>query len=627
MNLPHDFNTPNFWLFSSREEFSYLEYLEHKSHSDTVVSQLQDNACDMIASQTELAEMGYRITQEETRKQTEELSNQLNIVGERMSDAVSAIGVELSEGFQSIERSIDNVNYTIAAEGRETRRTINNLSQRLDFHFSNVLLSIGGLSNNIEQLIQIAKTPTKTWALEQFDMARDAMRRGLYEDSIELVDRAIDGYKNQTGDRLEHRFHLLKGSLLLGCYDTRSHGVVNLEDSLSSFEKAARFAEGVSDEDVSFALTLAGHNRLFCNQAEKAVSYLSRAQKINPFNANASFDMARAQAQLGNNKLAIENLAHSITVNPSFALKAGEMEFNLSAKGQEIFISACRIAQNDLRKITKKYSDEGDDLFEVYEKNAPISGEENTLTAVKSKSATIYTMWSFIQSNGYKKQLYSAARDAFKNFENAKIFELELLESNIEKMKIGFDTKLRNLRKDTEKLNDSILAKTNMTFDPKVEGKDRYFKMGGPAGFVLFIGIMTIGYFQSANIWDKIGLFTIGLVVAAIISFIFAFIVEGIGERMDSAAAVTESKTKGAILSNKRDKEIEVLKEKLALKEAEIESTRVDYNSELLSRESVRKERLEVNRIALDTLSNKLKEFNVIDDPKADWKRKISTKG
>ena len=100
MNLPHDFNTPNFWLFSSREEFSYLEYLEHKSHSDTVVSQLQDNACDMIASQTELAEMGYRITQEETRKQTEELSNQLNIVGERMSDAVSAIGVELSEGFQ-----------------------------------------------------------------------------------------------------------------------------------------------------------------------------------------------------------------------------------------------------------------------------------------------------------------------------------------------------------------------------------------------------------------------------------------------------------------------------------------------------------------------------------------------
>ena len=52
--------------------------------------------------------------------------------------------------------------------------------------------------------------------MEQYTVAGDAFERGFSEEALDYVNRAIDGYGEKSGFKLESRFYILRGLIRLG---------------------------------------------------------------------------------------------------------------------------------------------------------------------------------------------------------------------------------------------------------------------------------------------------------------------------------------------------------------------------------------------------------------------------
>ena len=63
---------------------------------------------------------------------------------------------------------------------RRGHRRVNRLNAKFDWGFSQLIAGIGRTNDSLEELIATAKTPAETWAYEQHEIARDAIRRELY---------------------------------------------------------------------------------------------------------------------------------------------------------------------------------------------------------------------------------------------------------------------------------------------------------------------------------------------------------------------------------------------------------------------------------------------------------------
>ncbi len=115
-----------------------------------------------------------------------------------MSDAVQDGFSQLSWDMQDIQRELSGLNSTFT------------------WGFTEVLAELGQMNDSLEELVQIAKNPVQTVAFNHFDIARQALRKGLYREALDEVRKAIDGDHSSPGYRLEWRFHMLRGTVLLG---------------------------------------------------------------------------------------------------------------------------------------------------------------------------------------------------------------------------------------------------------------------------------------------------------------------------------------------------------------------------------------------------------------------------
>jgi hypothetical protein len=83
------------------------------------------------------------------------------------------------------------------------------LTTVMEWGFTEVLSSLGTVSTGIAELCRLASTPSQVWAYEQYKIASEAFRRGHYDDALDYLNRAIEGYGSNTGYRIEFRFHHL----------------------------------------------------------------------------------------------------------------------------------------------------------------------------------------------------------------------------------------------------------------------------------------------------------------------------------------------------------------------------------------------------------------------------------
>lgn len=275
------------WFHKS--EISYDDYLQGKEFERSIRYGIEDQTKQLIASNEQLARENY--------------------------EALEHINDGINSGFTMLSADIDRLNNTIDS-GFERIATI------FEWGFSEVLISLGRVNDSLDALIKIARTPAQTWAYEQFEIARDEFRRGLYNESLESVLRAINGYGSNPGYKTEFRFHFLQGTIRLGSFKNSDLQLVDTADSEAAFLKAARYARNDLPVEAARALLCAGRAAYVQKNADKSLEYSTDAISLNPELIEAYFQSAQALCVLGRPQDSVEHLVTAIIHEHEYAIKA-----------------------------------------------------------------------------------------------------------------------------------------------------------------------------------------------------------------------------------------------------------------------------------------------------------------
>ena len=162
---------------------SYRDYLMAQGFERSIKSEISEQTRLLIASNEEL--------QREHISVSRSLSDSVSSGIEQLSSDLNSLSRGVSEGFEQLAWKIDELSQGLVE-----------LNSTFQWGFSELLVSVGRVNDSLQELIIIAKTPAQTWAYEQFEIARDAFRKEFYEEAIEYVERAINGYASNTGYKL-----------------------------------------------------------------------------------------------------------------------------------------------------------------------------------------------------------------------------------------------------------------------------------------------------------------------------------------------------------------------------------------------------------------------------------------
>jgi len=225
----------------------------------------------------------------------------------------------------------------------------------VDWRLGQVVERLEGLTDSLEVLIELAKSPSQVWAYEQFDIAREAYRRRLYDDALTSVDRAIGGYGSQTGYNLDYRFYALKGHIRMGSIENTSPHIVNPEAAEECFIKAAEYAASVSSLATSECLCFAAVAALGCGDENRASEHIERALKFYEHNAEAKFLQAKLNFRNGDIDAGGPQLIVAMSIDKGYVLKAlmdGDIENDIKARDRAILVFHNMRREHILKKVT-----------------------------------------------------------------------------------------------------------------------------------------------------------------------------------------------------------------------------------------------------------------------------------
>ena len=101
----------------------------------------------------------------------------------------------LQQGVDSAAKSIDTVSLTLDT----LTRSFESLAGTVEWGFSNLLATAKDISMSLAALVSMVSTPTQTWALEQFTIAREAFSMGLREEALASPSSRFQGHPGQSG--------------------------------------------------------------------------------------------------------------------------------------------------------------------------------------------------------------------------------------------------------------------------------------------------------------------------------------------------------------------------------------------------------------------------------------------
>ena len=248
--------------------------------------------------------------------------------------SVDAMGESTRKILGGMERSSERMAGGMAA----VQGSIDELNASFRWDMGQVLGSLGGMADSLQSLIQIAKTPAQTAAYEQFEIARDAFRQQLYEESLEALDRAIGGDRSSPGYKLEWRFHQLVGVVKLG--GLPGHDPAAAEQS---FLLAARYARVDHKKEAARALLAAGWAAFVQENLPEALGHTEGALELNPSLGEALFQAAKVQMALDRPTDGLPVLRRAIDLDPLYLVKAGgDGAFVRHGPELEVFLEALR---------------------------------------------------------------------------------------------------------------------------------------------------------------------------------------------------------------------------------------------------------------------------------------------
>jgi tetratricopeptide (TPR) repeat protein len=280
---------------------TYQQYLQAKSFSSDITSAqdrsrravtaaVADQTRRVIASQEALARENIRAVE---------------AASTRVSDAVQEGFSQLSWDLQDIQHDLSGLNATFT------------------WGFTEVLARLGQMDDSLEELVHISKNPVQTVAFNHFDIARQALRQGLHREALDEVRKAIDGDHSSPGYKLEWRFHMLRGTTLLGSIGG-DLDVIDLPKSEESFLLAARYAKTDAPKEAARAFVAAGWSAYCQGRLAEALNYTQQAQMLDAELGEALFQTAKIRMAIGEPDRGLADLAGAIDHDKIYALKAAD---------------------------------------------------------------------------------------------------------------------------------------------------------------------------------------------------------------------------------------------------------------------------------------------------------------
>ena len=380
----------------------------------------------------------------------DEVSGKLDVVSGQLEN----IDTTLTKGFITIHYDLEAV-----------QSSISDLSAKFEWGLYQLQTAIGRVNDFLQVLIRIARTPEQTWAFEQFDIARDAFRRKLFDDSLDHVDRAIQGFQNHPGYRLEHRFHYLLGTLRLG--SSRSGAamerVQDLGKAEESFLNAAKYAGADYPEDAGRALCYAGFAAYCQQKITDARRYNRQALALHSKLPEGYFQAAKYAFHQKQTDHGLSFLKRAIKLDKLYAVKF-DNDDDFRPFRQEILsmIVSMRDANaRHCRAALKQLQDEIDELSQLTSGSREVSGGieavRQLLSLVRDALRT-NTYFSVLDAaahlEGCSNMLRSVCELSLQGIKAALAVKLTSLESNYNSAKVEAERKHSEIDKELQRDKD-----------------------------------------------------------------------------------------------------------------------------------------------------------------------------
>ena len=241
-------------------------------------------------------------------KNTEALTSSIKDLKEGMNENFEVVNLNLGQ----IAGTLDVVNSNLVTG-----------FQALFIKADDINSSLAHINSGIGSLIEIAKTPVKTWATEQFEIARDRVRRALYPEALEALDLAINGHDRNPGDKSDYRFHLLRGIILLGTPgEPESAEIIDLHASEAAFLLAARYARHDYPKESARALIAAGKAAYAAGRLDDAERHYTETLKLEERSGEARYQLARLALQKNKPSDFETHFCWALDMHWSYAIRA-----------------------------------------------------------------------------------------------------------------------------------------------------------------------------------------------------------------------------------------------------------------------------------------------------------------
>jgi len=231
------------------------------------------------------------------------------------------------------------------------------------------------IAGSLDELKQIARSPSFTWAMEQYLVAKRAFLAGWHEEAFTHIGWALNGHANNSGFDLDFRFHFLYGLIRMGAVREPVASIVDLAAAEKAFLLAARYAESRT-ETAAMGFRCAGWAAYCQGNLEDAISYSKKAVQYNPRLAEAYFQLAKACIHLGRTEEAVRPLRNAICLDVIYAVKSAiDPDFQ---QYQEALGKTFASIRKELRAESERY----DQSFARAERRYAIMAQSNkVLTA------------------------------------------------------------------------------------------------------------------------------------------------------------------------------------------------------------------------------------------------------
>ncbi|MBV8685387.1 MAG: hypothetical protein JOZ90_01865 [Alphaproteobacteria bacterium] len=191
----------------------------------------------------------------------------------------------------------------------------------LEWGFARVAAELGRTNDHLEKIENLIENPSLTWAYEQFSRARDRLRRGHFAEALDAVDKAINGYGSELGENTEHRFHFLRGVVLLGDSLNNSPDVIDLSAAESAFLASSRYAAHDFPEESANGQLYAAYAANCQGKYTEAAAYARKGLTLHE-TAGLHYELARAFCALRDLEGAAYHLKWSIRLDRNLLTKA-----------------------------------------------------------------------------------------------------------------------------------------------------------------------------------------------------------------------------------------------------------------------------------------------------------------